>query len=1262
VSGDDVQITVRVNNQTAAGFRDVNGQLRTLDGRFAATGNNVRRSSSLMQRGMVDLRATMLSLAPAAVPVAASLAPIALHAGAAGLAVGAFGAALKPQITSLSDAAKAQDKYSQAVTKYGQYSSQAVQAQAQAAQVLKGMPQATQRAAAGYSNLQGTFKSFSDSTAKFTMVPVEHSFAVLGAVIPKLTPMVKGASTELDRLVTVAGGEINSGGFDALSKRVSTFANQSLKGAVDGAIHFIRVMSEGNASGPLTQFFAYAKAQGPAVKELLSNLVAALGNIVQGAAQAGPGMLTLVNAFAKLVAAVPPELVGDLMQIYAAFKLIKLAGVGIGAAAGGITTLRASITTLTAASAAAGGGLAGLRAAFMTLGTAAKASVIVAGVAALVLVVAKLSSMGQNAVPTVDKLTSSLGELGRTGKVSGEAAKAYGKDLSGLADSLRMVARPDLDQQIRGTILGIAGIDTSQMKHAKENIDAVDKSLANMVKGGRADLAKAAFNDMAKAMEKQGLTGKELRSKLDDYKSALADQALENKLAAQSMGLFGTAAQATQAKLDAQKSSADGLRQSIQALNDANRQGLGGMIGFEAAIDSTAKAARDNAGALSMHNGVLDLNSAKAQAAASALQELADKTDAAGTSQREAGASWDTVNGIYDRGRASLIKNAEAMGLSKTQAAALAGQLLKIPTDVTPKVRMNAEDAKRDITAFNSALKATPGAKSVTLKALSKSGEQVLESFGLKVKRLPDGSVTVSTKGGALSAINNIAAALRRLNGKSATTWTYHNVKTTYSTAGSVSGGKSVHSLVGATGGMFTGSSFKRGYADGGRVSGPGTGTSDDVFAPWLSNGEFVMKKAAVDRYGEKFMQLINAGRLDMPRFASGGKVKGLSQAEKAARGQIRGSFGISGFGRMAGYQRTPFEHNLAAPTDINALVGSLNEAAGRIKAAFSGRTESSLLKHLNSVGKSLIGYEKQLTKTTASLGTAKTKLDDLKNSASQMASSVKSGLMSSANITQGAAGQTVTVASIMGGLTASRDKTTAFSDALKGLKAKGLDKGLIQQIAEAGVSGGGLETAGALLGASGSEISSLNNLQSQIASAATSAGKTTADAYYGAAIKAQDKLVKSLTAQQAKLERAMNNLAAQMEKLISKALGHKAAGGIVGAAASGGLRGGLTMVGEQGFELLDLPVGSHVLSNPDSRRKLAAAQAPWASMLNTPHRGSSAAAMPGGAVGGGSDRPIVIQLAIGKQQFGEVWVDVGREQVRSRGSIEATLKPPRGR
>ncbi|MST48936.1 phage tail tape measure protein [Mobiluncus porci] len=55
--------------------------------------------------------------------------------------------------------------------------------------------------------------------------------------------------------------------------------------------------------------------------------------------------------------------------------------------------------------------------------------------------------------------------------------------------------------------------------------------------------------------------------------------------------------------------------------------------------------------------------------------------------------------------------------------------------------------------------------------------------------------------------------------------------------------------------------------ASGGYITGPGTSTSDSIPA-WLSNGEFVMRAAAVRKYGTDFMHRINENR-----FASGGQV-----------------------------------------------------------------------------------------------------------------------------------------------------------------------------------------------------------------------------------------------------------------------------------------------------------------------------------------------------------------------------------------------------
>lgn len=64
--------------------------------------------------------------------------------------------------------------------------------------------------------------------------------------------------------------------------------------------------------------------------------------------------------------------------------------------------------------------------------------------------------------------------------------------------------------------------------------------------------------------------------------------------------------------------------------------------------------------------------------------------------------------------------------------------------------------------------------------------------------------------------------------------------------------------------------SLTEGHATGGPIRGPGSGTSDSILAR-LSNGEFVMKTAAVQAYGESFFHSLN--NMQIPGFAGGGMV-----------------------------------------------------------------------------------------------------------------------------------------------------------------------------------------------------------------------------------------------------------------------------------------------------------------------------------------------------------------------------------------------------
>jgi hypothetical protein len=699
----------------------------------------------------------LLLLAPAIIPVVAGLSPLAAGMATAGAASAAFGIALAGQIGPLSEAADAEKKYQDAVTQHGENSQQAMEASLAYQQQLAKLPPATQQAAAALSILKDDFHDWSDDLSSFTMSPVTRGLQVLQQIMPRLTPEVITASAQLNRLVTVAGGAVTTPGFDALSDKFAEFSTGTLRALTNDVIHFMRVLSEGQVSGPLGTFIDYARQNGPAAREAIANLADAVSTLLEGAADAGPGMLTLVNAAAKLVAALPPELVGVILQIATALKLLKLAGIGYSAISTGITTLTTSITTLSTTSAAAGGGIAGLRAALASLSTGAKIGLATAAIGGLLLVLHEMSD--NKPAVEVDALSSSLNTLISTGKLTG----ALKTNFDEISSSIAMVSKGASDNKIAqltsdfGSWVGIA--TGPSISTARKNVDAWDKSMANLVKAGHPKEAAAQYDLLKRSWKAGGGDMSRLKKFTNDYNDALADQKFEAKMAAESMGLFGAQAQAVQAKLDAQKQSADGLRQSLQALADVNRASAGAMNAFEQSIDDAAKAARDNSGALSMQHGQLDLNSQKARDAESALRNLAASTVDAATKAREQGQSWESVNAIYKRGEDTFVSTAQKMGLTKKQAEALARAYINIPDKKSITLEMRTEDAISGLNSVIAAMKATPDAKSVTVKALTADAVSLLKSLGFTVKQLPDGRFKVTAETG--NARSNIAAVQR---------------------------------------------------------------------------------------------------------------------------------------------------------------------------------------------------------------------------------------------------------------------------------------------------------------------------------------------------------------------------------------------------------------------------------------------------------------------------------------------------------------------
>jgi hypothetical protein len=389
------------------------------------------------------------------------------------------------------------------------------------------------------------------------------------------------------------------------------------------------------------------------------------------------------------------------------------------AAEAGMVAYKARMFETMLASTMAGQSVSTLGAAFTALSTKAKVAVSATAIGLLVTAIIELSSISEKAPPNVDKLTTSLMNFGRSGGVAGELARTLGTDLQKLGGAVDQISRKQsgMDGFMEGFYkLATLGTDKSNLSKAKEQIDAVDQSLAAMVQQGHSDLAAAALKRLDDALLAQGGKPEALAGGLHKYQDALAASAMTDHLAADSMGALGEQAMATSKALDAQRMTATGLKDAIIDLNDTERGALDSQAGFEAAVDAASKALKENGAALHYRDGVLDLSTEKSRTEEAALTDLAAKTDAAAQAALNNGAAMTDVNAIYDRGREKLMSVAMQMGLTRDQARALTEAILQTP-DKTAYLRGNVDDLKAKLADAEASLRGTTGQKRVQIQA-----------------------------------------------------------------------------------------------------------------------------------------------------------------------------------------------------------------------------------------------------------------------------------------------------------------------------------------------------------------------------------------------------------------------------------------------------------------------------------------------------------------------------------------------------------------
>jgi len=216
------------------------------------------------------------------------------------------------------------------------------------------------------------------------------------------------------------------------------------------------------------------------------------------------------------------------------------------------------------------------------------------------------------------------------------------------------------------------------------------------------------------------------------------------------------------------------------------------------------------------------------------------------------------------------------------------------------------------------------------------------------------------------------------------------------------------------------------------------------------------------------------------------------------------------------------------------------NRLANMVRDAFSDKLikrgqRNSVLSTLSKGSKQLVGLVNRANSVAAKLKTAQTNLAAAQKAYNdQYNNAVKQTKESFQLVTNGQ--QFVNLDLTKERFKAAVAQAKQFATDIATLTKKGLNKDLIAQLAAAGADGGGA-MARALAGADAATIKEFNSLQSQLNTAANSVGKTTADALYGAGLRAAQGIVKGLQSQQKAIEAQMLKIANSMVAAIKKAL-----------------------------------------------------------------------------------------------------------------------------
>ncbi|AYN57872.1 tail length tape measure protein [Arthrobacter phage Faja] len=943
-------------------------------------------------------------------------------------------------------------------------------------------------------NLQVSMKDMSEAERAAAMETIFGSDAVRAANV--LYEQGAKGIDEWTRAVDVAGyaastasikqdnlaGDLEKlgGSFDTVLIKGGSGAAQALRGVVQGAEDLVDAL--GNVD-----------------PELLS-LSVGMAGVVGATALLGGGFLTL---FPKA------------MALHAAFKTLQTTNSGL---AGGLGKV------------AKGAGIAAAALAALSIAGAVFSDKSTKSATDYANAILKVANAGSSAkAADLDSVFQGFDKFGGQDTVNG---------INGVADAVKRLANPDwqqhVDQFFDGFTSGVLNLPKSDLGQLQDRLKGVGDEMGNIVKNGGAESAAKSFRLLTDEFKANGKSAQDALDMMPGYKDALLEQANAlgvNLEPAQLLelaqgripGVMQAAINATEQKASADSAAAEAARAHSAELDELGLNADGTVASLEkytAALFAAGLSTMGAREAEAAHEAAIDNTKKAVEEATAALAAEyeaqgmgADAAKAQAEAQMGLGVALTKNKGDFDRTtEAGRILNAQFQsvaqtGMAEIEAKAKAGAGM-------PELKTNLVDS------FN-ALVATGKGMGLTGTAADSLARKVL---GIP----PKANINTWMSDEAKRMAEATDAAVRNLDGKTAHTYVYHHEINTIENITTSSA--SVHNNTGGKQG--TKPTF---HADGGAISGPGSGTSDEIPA-WLSNGEHVLTAAEVQKLGGqaavyRFRDALMAGNI--PRFASGGAAERRKRLAELREFRWETLLDMNRDNRRGNGYRSAAEslssgYSFADKLTSLADSGNVGKASVRNLYAVSGRSEAAL-RTLHARSDAL----------GTSLDKAKDKLSDLTQIRGEVAKSL-SGEFSIGKTAQrqglfGAGAVANTIADAKGFLA----KVKGFAAKLQKLRLKGFSGAIIEEIAGMGTTAG-TQAADSLLQATSAQVKDLNNTMGSINAASLSAGNAVTDSLYRGGIAGATANVKSLERQEGAISKAMLQIGLGMENALRTALGGK--------------------------------------------------------------------------------------------------------------------------